>query len=343
MSQLFQEHEAAGNIQRMTYLSDLERLISRRQADSVRARDALMRDYPSSLETLRRRFLEMLGWPLVGGIACGFRPRAEFTPLGSDGQADIFRVQAEVMTGLRFGGILFRARGGRRRPLVVVQHGGLGTPEFIAGMYCGGDTANYNDMLRRILARSVHVFAPQLLLWNQEQYHIHFDRNAVDNQLKQLGGSIAALEIFCIQRSIDALSEQLWVDADRIGMAGLSYGGFYTLFTAAADPRIRSALSAGFFNDRIRHNWMDWTWQDAAHSFLDAEVAALVAPRALTLQLGTRDELFSEAPARAEFSRLQSFYSRAGCPEKLHMEFFDGTHEFSKSEEAIERFMAGLE
>lgn len=343
MSQFFQEHEAVGNIQRITYLSDLEQLIAHRQADSVRDRDALMQDYPANLETLRRKYLEMLGWPLTDDAPREFRPQAEFTSLGSDLQADVFRVQVEVMPGLRFGGILFRARDAKQHPLVIVQHGGLGTPEFIAGMYCGGDTANYNDMLRRILARGVHAFAPQLLLWNQEQYHIHYDRNAIDNQLKQLGGSITALEIYSIQRCIDVLSEQPWVDANRIGMAGLSYGGFYTLFTAAADLRIRSALSAGFFNDRIRHNWFDWTWQNAAHSFLDAEVAALVAPRTLTLQLGTRDELFSEAPARAEFSRLQSYFNRAGCPEKLHMEFFDGTHEFSRSEDTIERFMGGLE
>lgn len=342
MSHFFQEHEAVGNIQRMTYLSDLEQLIAREQEKSALSRDRLFSDYPASLESLRERYLHMLGWPLVHYDPGDFRPRAEWTLLGHDEQADVYRLEIEVMPGLRFGGMFFRVRGEETRPLVVVQHGGEGTPEFIAGMYCGGDTANYNDMLRRVLSRKVHIFAPQLLLWNQTQYHIHYDRIAIDNRLKQLGGSISAVEIYAICRSIDALCEQSWIDRERIGMVGLSYGGFYTLFTAAADPRIRSALAAGFFNDRIRYNWLDWTWRDAAHSFLDAEVAALVAPRALTLQLGTRDELFSEAPARAEFERLQGYFRRAGCPEKLSMEFFDGTHEFSQSEETIDRFMAGL-
>ena len=342
MSQPFQEHEGVGNIQRMTYLSGLEQLIAREQADSVSSRDRLFANYPANLDNLRQKYLDMLGWPLSGYDPGSFRPSAKFAPIGSDGQAELFRMEAEVLPGLRFGGLLFRLRGDEKRPLAIVQHGGLGTPEFISGLYSGGDTANYNGMARRILRRGVHVFAPQLLLWDMERYHIHYDRTAIDNQLKQLGGSVSALEIYAILRCIDVLCTQPWVDSEHIGMAGLSYGGFYTLFTAAADPRIRSALAAGFFNDRIRHNWPDWTWKNAAHTFLDAEVAALVAPRALTLQLGTRDELFSEAPARAEFARLQTFFARAGCPENLHMEFFDGVHEFSKSEETIEIFIRKL-
>ena len=125
-------------------------------------------------------------------------------------------------------------------------------------------------------------------------------------------------------------------------MVGLSYGGFYTLFTAAADPRIKSCIASGFFNDRFAHNWLDWTWKDAGRTFLDAEVAALIAPRGLRMQLGTHDNLFAEAPARNELERLRGFFERAHCPEKLYMEFFDGTHEFSRSEETIDLFMNDL-
>ena len=127
-----------------------------------------------------------------------------------------------------------------------------------------------------------------------------------------------------------------------LSMVGLSYGGFYTLFTAAADPRIKSCIASGFFNDRFAHNWLDWTWKDAGHTFMDAEIGALIAPRGLKMQLGTHDNLFAEAPARKELERLKTFFERAHCPEKLYMEFFDGTHEFSKSEETIDLFMNDL-
>ena len=197
-------------------------------------------------------------------------------------------------------------------------------------------------MVRRVLARGANVFAPQLLLWDQEKYHIHYDRIAMDRALKQLGGSIAALEIYAIMRCIDALLRQPWADPARVGMVGLSYGGFYAMYTAAADPRIRSCLASGFFSDRLVYNWPDWVWQDAAHTFLDAEVGALVAARTLLLELGTRDEIFDTEPSRRELRRLQGLFERAGCADRLAMEFFDGVHEFSRSDVLMDRFMDAL-
>ena len=182
MTAYFQEPEYVGNIQRMTYLSDIEKLIADRQAASVAERDRFMADYPKNIEALRARYLDMLGWPLSGYDPGDFKPKAEYTLLGSDEQADIYRVIVETLPGFRFGGILFRARDGKKHPLIISQHGGLGTPEYCSGLY--GDTSNYNDMTRRLLARNVHVFAPQLLLWHQEGYHIQFDRKQIDNQLK---------------------------------------------------------------------------------------------------------------------------------------------------------------
>ena len=342
MQNVFQEPEYTGNIQRMTYLSDIEKLIAERRAASTAERDRFMADYPAGLEKLRARYLDMLGWPLNSHEFDDYTPTAEETYLGSDERADIYRVIIETMPGLRFGGILFIARDHKRRPLVISQHGGLGTPELCSSLYRGGDSSNYNDMTQRVLARGVHVFAPQLLLWNKETYHIQYDRQMIDNSLKQLGGSITALEIYCIMRSIDYLIKKDYVDETRVGMVGLSYGGFYTLFTAAADPRIKSCIASGFFNDRFAHNWLDWTWKDAGHTFMDAEIGALIAPRGLKMQLGTHDALFAEAPARKELERHKTFFERAHCPEKLYMEFFDGTHEFSKSEETIDLFMNDL-
>ncbi|MBO4298185.1 MAG: hypothetical protein J5998_05245, partial [Clostridia bacterium] len=85
----FQEPEYVGNVQRMTYLSDMEALIARRQAESAAERDRFMAAYPQDLEAKRRQYLDMLGWPLNAPPDAGFSPRAEFTPIGSDGRADI--------------------------------------------------------------------------------------------------------------------------------------------------------------------------------------------------------------------------------------------------------------
>lgn len=53
MQNVFQEPEYTGNIQRMTYLSDIEKLIAERRASAAAERDRLMADYPARLEDLR--------------------------------------------------------------------------------------------------------------------------------------------------------------------------------------------------------------------------------------------------------------------------------------------------
>ncbi len=70
--------------------------------------------------------------------------------------------------------------------------------------------------------------------------------------MKQLGGSIAAFELACLARGSYYLVTRSEVDPERVGMLGLSYGGFFALYAAAADPRIGVTLSSCFFNDRRR-------------------------------------------------------------------------------------------
>ena len=108
----------------------------------------------------------MLGWPLteienhkVSSVAMAM--------LSEEDTYRIYRVTMEVLDGLKMTGLFFQKKAGVK-PMVIVQHGGYGTPELISNFY--GDTSNYNDMLERVLKQDVHVFAPQLLLWQGESY-----------------------------------------------------------------------------------------------------------------------------------------------------------------------------
>ena len=77
MQNVFQEPEYTGNIQRMTYLSDIEKLIAERRAAAAAERDRFMADYPARLEDLRARYLDMLGWPLNSHEFDQYIPTAE--------------------------------------------------------------------------------------------------------------------------------------------------------------------------------------------------------------------------------------------------------------------------
>jgi hypothetical protein len=212
----------------------------------------------------------------------------------------------------------------------------LGTPELISGIY--GSTTNYNNMLHRVSSLGVHVFAPQLLLWSDD-YQVEFDRKAMDTQLKRVGSSITAVEVYGITRILDYFETR--DDVSSFGMVGLSYGGFYTLYTAAADTRIQSAISCSFFNKREAVNWSDWTWFQSGERFDDAEVACLVYPRKLCIEIGDHDPLFDCRFGIESFERLKDICGDRGI-QWVDFIVFDGNHEFHKDDAPIRRLVEDL-
>lgn len=148
---------------RTEYAGDVQCLINEAQRRAQAERDRRMSDFPRNQEPLRQQYLAMLGWPLTEP---GFQPSAAtWTRVDGCAQAEIYLTQLEALPGLRFGGLFFKNRQAGALPLVICQHGGGGTPELCSGLENDGDTVNYHHMTERVLARGVHVFAPQLLLW----------------------------------------------------------------------------------------------------------------------------------------------------------------------------------
>ena len=335
---LYLEEKYSGNGYRDAYLSSVENLIAVRRAQASANRDTFMRDIGRDRERYRRQFMDMLGWPLSEKFEKSYYSvNKQF--VAKDELCSIYRIELEVFEGFRFYGILFLQEGDTPRPLVISQHGGGGTPELCSGLF--GDSANYNDMTRRILKKGVHAFAPQMFVWREEYGSVPIDRKCVDKELKQLGGSVTALEIYCVQKCLDYLGTLPCVDMEKIGMVGLSYGGFYTLFTTAVETRIKSALSSCFFNDRLKIDWYDWTWFNSANTFLDSEVAALICPRRFMISVGKQDAMFAVCDAQKEFERLKGYYS--GHPDQLCLETFDGVHEFCHNDADIDWMLRGLE
>jgi dienelactone hydrolase len=296
---------------------------------------------PSWKEILRGEYTAMLGKPLCDYAGYGGKPpAARVEVLRENEHFTAARYQLEVMPGFWFYGILYEPKEkSGKNALVVAQHGGGGSPE-IAGSFIY-DSANYNHMVRRILRRGVMVFAPQLLLWDAETYGAVYDRQALDVKLKYFGGSITALEIFCIMRSIDYFSAQDNIDPDRIGMIGLSYGGMYALKTAAADTRIKAAVSSCWFNDRTRYLWPDWAYRDG-EQFPDPEIASLVLPRKLYIEIGAEDELFNAQDAEGELNRLKKYAEKSGCAGSLRIKIFPGVHELDKADDGINFLLENL-
>ena len=317
---------------KQSYLNGIERLIAQRQREAEITRAAYAKNIFEDADRYREDLKAMLGWPLVKHTD-GSLPKVVMEKLAEEETHSIYRMRFEILDGVWMSGLFFRAHGDDKKPLIIVQHGGLGTPELIAGIY--GNTGNYNEMLQRVICHGTHAFAPQLLLWD-EKYEVSFDRKAIDARLKRVGSSITAVEIYGITRILDYFEAQSYTS--DFGMVGLSYGGFYTLFTAAVDTRIRSAISCSFFNKRDRVAWSDWTWQNSAEKFDDAEVACLIYPRRLWIEMGKADNLFDSEYTEESFEKLKSLSKSVGI-DWVKLIIFDGNHEFCKDDEPIRQMI----
>ncbi len=343
--QQYTEDPKVSSPYRAGYLASVQAYLDRMREESRCARDAFLP--PDALaadrEGYRKSYMAMLGKPLCDYAEYRDIPVTlrEDTLVGTDDTCEIRRLRLDVLDGFTMYGVLFLPLAGVQEttPFLISQHGGDGTPELCSDFF--GDT-NYNHQTRRVLARGSVVFAPQLLLWNADVYGDGYDRQRMDAALKQVGSSITALEVFGIMRCLDYFVTQPYCNPAHIGMLGLSYGGFYTLMTAAADPRICAAYASCSFTDKLKHNWVDWTWKNSANTFLDAEIAALVAPRAIAFDAGDNDPLFGSDGAKQEYARAKTYFEAMGVGDNIFLKAFDGVHELDPADDGLEFLFAHL-
>ena len=334
------EEKRATELYKKEYVDGVKALIEARQEEAREARHARSADIFRTPEKYRAEFAAMLGWPLTEGTVKGI-PAATSELLAREEGYELFRMRFEVLPELWLTGLFFRLAGEGKRPLSIVQHGGLGTPELITGLY--GSTGTYHDMALRVLRTGCHVFCPQLLLWEEKEKgevcDVTYNRTNLDARLKRVGSSVTAIEVYGIRRILNYFEAQDYVSA--FGMVGLSYGGFYTLYTAALDTRIRAAVSCSWYNTRDAHGWSDWTWPRSAFLFDDAEVACLIWPRKLYVAIGEQDEVFRVESGRRSMAWAQEYCREVGT-DWLTMTTFTGKHEFFRDDAPLDDFAACL-
>ena len=148
------EKTSAANDSKSDYLQSIESFIAKRQSrlnDARKSREAEIILHP---DESRKSFIDMLGYPLTEEAHMPIS--AVKTLIASERDIDIYRVKLEIFEDFCFYGLFFQIRN-KRLPLVVVQHGGLGTPELCSGFFESG-SSNYNDMTERILHKGVDIF-----------------------------------------------------------------------------------------------------------------------------------------------------------------------------------------
>ncbi len=294
------------------------------KAQAARDQFITPEQYKANPTFYREALKQMLGYPL--NLPVETPTLAEKTFVTQDGDLNIYRMQFTFFGYLKFYGMYFeQVNKTTHTPFVLSLHGGGGTPEMVSSIH--NNSSNYIHQTRRTAARGANVFAPQLLLWNVETYGNPHERVHLDGKMRQLDGSMTALEVYLMMGCISYFIENGEAPADRIGVVGLSYGGMYAIHLAAVDVRIKACYSCSWFNKAFIHSWGDWSYRNAAKTFTSVETAAMIAPRALFIAMGDNDNLFDDKVTEAEYQRLVPYYGVFGAAEQCKLRIFPGLHE----------------
>ena len=194
-----------------------------------------------------------------------------------------------------------------------------------------------SDYALQLALRGYLVLAPDLRCFGERVDWNPPDHYACDTNLVHAlmaGWSPLTQNMWDMARALDVLEGHRLVDADRIGMVGLSYGGTMTLFTAAWDDRVAAAVVSGYFSSWAESHKMPWNMCGSQvlpgmlGELEHLDLGALMAPRPLLVETGTDDLLFPVHTARAQMARLKVVYEQLGGGNRLEHDVFEGGHQW---------------
>jgi len=241
-------------------------------------------------------------------------------------------------------------KSGERRPALLCAHGhgrgkvdvvGIAASEEEHGSFI--KPLNY-DYGRQFAERGYVVIAPDWRGFGEREPNREWVREGRDgcnvNYLAfgYFGYNLLALQIWDGIRTIDYLQSRKEVDPSRIGCIGLSFGGTMTTYLSALDRRIRASVISCYLNtikwdalgDRGKANTCGAQYSPGLLLYGDiADVAGLIAPKPLLIEMGENDKCFVIDDAMKAYDHLRRIYVASGHPERLAADRFHGGHEFS--------------
>lgn len=233
-------------------------------------------------------------------------------------------------------------------PAILCSHGhGAFGKDPVAGLaptaahQADIDAMNY-DYARQMARHGYVTMVPDLRGFGERSLdtgmvdgHDICDMNYVKGSL--MGIFPLAGNIWDMMCCLDFLQTLPYVDADRMGMMGLSQGGTMAAFTAAVEARIKAADIIGYVNPFAgfgidRGNFCGSQVLPGLYAWLDThDIAGLIAPRPLLMEMGKNDRCFYFADLYAGYQKTQVIYQAAGAETCLQADIHKGEHAFSGS------------
>ena len=153
-------------------------------------------------------------------------------------------------------------------------------------------------------------------------------------KLALFGRNLMTLAIWDDLRALDLLEARPEVLRERIGIAGLSFGGTRAMYLAALDTRVAAVVVSGYLTTFRAYalaagNFCGAQFLPGVYDLADvADIHGCIAPRPLLIQAGRVDRGFDVTASRQAHAHLASIYAAAGAADRLARDEFDGGHEF---------------
>lgn len=348
---------AALQAQQQRQISELVRhtqmLLAR--SDKVRAKlwkdvdrssiDAWTKQAPEYRELVHHSFIGKLDLLPVAANPRSRKIIDEPTHVGYEVLLDLIPEEqwSEGSPGVLAGGILLLPKDlqkNERRPVVVCQHGLEGIPlDTITLDESQRAFGAYKGFATQLVQRGFIVYAPQ------NPYRGYHDFRVIQRKSNPLGRSLFSYIIPQHQQTLIWLSQLPYVDANRIGFYGLSYGGKTAvrvppLLPPQGDvPGYALSICSADFNEWIRKNvsaedrysyiytpeYEIFEW-NMGHVANYAELSWLMAPRPFMVERGHDDGVAPDEWVGWEFAKVRRHYDKLGIGELTEIEWFDGPH-----------------
>ena len=245
-----------------------------------------------------------------------------------------YEVLLDVWPDVSAYGILLVPKGiknSERRPVVVCQHGLEGRPSDVADPKI--DSHFYHHFAARLADEGFVTYAPQNPYIGEDNFRI------IQRMGHPLKLSLFSFIIGQHEQTLNWLAAQSFVDPERIGFYGLSYGGKTAVRVPPFLDRYALSICAGDFNE--------WVWKttnvETSYSYLltreydmyefnfanvvnYADLANLMAPRPFMVERGHDDPVGMDEWIAYEYARVRRFYDQMGIGDNTEIEFFNGPH-----------------
>ncbi|NLN03344.1 MAG: hypothetical protein GX166_00750 [Clostridiaceae bacterium] len=205
---------------------------------------------------------------------------------------------------------------GENRPCVIACHGhGSGGKLATSGR---DDIKAIKNTIKlhnydygvKFVKRGYIVFCPDARGFGERREYLYPGDNPdeilastcapLNHQAISLGLSLKGLWIWALMRLIDYIYTRADCDSAKLGCCGLSGGGLQTIWLAALDDRVKCSAVSGYF-----YGYLDSLLkmpQNCSCNFVPnlwnhidmGDLEALVCPRPLLIESGTRDPLNGE-------------------------------------------------